>query len=575
MKSSWRTTPSSLRQILVSISAVAVWAYAGAAGCSSDSEGENDGDCDTRDGPPASGETLFAHVHYKDEADLQRVVQSYDVLEDADGEARWVSMLIDDPLKYEALVASGHRVDIVRREARHARLHLRSNTESAGIAGYPCYRTVEETHSALWQMASDYPHLAEVTSIGPSWKKKVGRGGYELLVLTLTNRAISAAKPILFVMGGLHPREYTTSETAVRFAEQMARGYGVDPDITWLLDHHELQVLPQANPDGRKIAEQGYYQRKNANDANGGRCADPPADDNHYGVDLNRNSSFRFNAGGSSADPCDEFYRGSGAASEPETDSLQKYLASIFADQRGPKIGDAAPSTASGVLITLHSFGRKVLYPWAWSAAAAPNAVQLATLGRKLGYLNGYTACQTGARGCLYVDSGSTDDWSYGELGIASYTIELGTDFFEKCAAYEQNVGPGNLKALLYAFKAARRPYQSPSGPDALQVIASPGSVVAGASVTLTATLDDTRFNGREPTQKIAAARYAVDGPSWSGGTTFAMRASDGAFDATREKVTASIDTTGWSSGRHIVLVEGRDVQGNWGVPSAVFVDVR
>ncbi|WP_394841786.1 peptidase M14 [Pendulispora brunnea] len=568
MKSAWCTSPS-VRRILVSISAVVLLAYGGAAGCSSDAVSSSDAE------PPASGEKLFTHVHYKDEADLQQLVQSYDALEQVDGEAGWVSVLIDEPSKYEALVASGHRVDIVRRETRTARMQLRANTESTAIAGYPCYRTVEETHSALQRIASEYPHLGKVTSIGPSWEKKAGRGGYDLLVLTLTNRAISTPKPALFVMGGLHPREYTTAETAMRFAEQMARGYGVDPDVTWLLDHHELHVLPQANPDGRKIAEQGYYQRKNANDGNGVRCSDPPADDNQYGVDLNRNGSFKFNGSGSSADPCDEFYRGPSAASEPETNGIQRYVASIFADQRGPKIGDAAPSTANGVLVTLHSFGQKILYPWAWSSSAPPNAVQLATLGRKLGYLSGYSACQTGARGCLYIDSGSTDDWSYGELGIASYTFEMGSDFFEKCATYEQSVAPGNLKALLYAFKVARRPYQTPSGPDVVQVTASPNSVVAGASITLTATADDTRYTGPEPTQRIAAARFTVDGPSWSGEIAIAMKSADGAFNAKLEKVTATLDTTGWSSGRHIVLVEGQDAQGNWGAPSAVFVDIR
>ena len=32
------------------------------------------------------------------------------------------------------------------------------------------------------------------------------------------------------------------------------------------------------------------------------------------------------------------------------------------------------------------------------------------------------------------------------------------------------------------------------------------------------------------------------------------------------------IDTTNWPPGRHLIMVESQDADGNWGVPSAVFV---
>ncbi|WP_394830133.1 peptidase M14 [Pendulispora rubella] len=560
-------SPKSFPRFVVALSALTTAACVGITGCSTDSE-------PSKDAPPSAGETIFTHVHYKDQADLQGLVHRYDVLEEVNGEEGWVAVLIDDPADYEALVASGHRVDIVERESKQQRLRLQSTAAATGIPGYSCYRTVEETHAALKQLASDYPNLAKVVNIGPTWNKQNRDAGYDMLVLALTNSAIAGPKPAFFLMGGIHAREYTTSETVLRFAEQMAKGYGSDPDATWLLDHYELHVLPQTNPDSRKVAEQGYYQRKNANDTNGGSCSVPPTLSNQYGTDLNRNSSFQFNTGGSSDEQCDQDYHGPSAKSEPETDNVQKYIASIFPDQRGPNTGDAAPLDASGVLITLHSYAQKVLYPWGWSASAPPNAAQLATLGRKFGYLNGYTACQVAAPGCMYVASGGTDDWSYGELGVASFTIEMGTAFFEKCSTYEQSVAPGNLSALRYAFKAARRPYQTPSGPESLQVTASPASVSAGASVTLTATADDTRYKGSEPTQTIAAAHYTVDAPSWASNATSAMDAADGAFDAKSEKLTATVDTTGWTSGRHIVFVESQDAKGNWGVPSSVFIDV-
>jgi hypothetical protein len=95
--------------------------------------------------------------------------------------------------------------------------------------------------------------------------------------------------------------------------------------------------------------------------------------------------------------------------------------------------------------------------------------------------------------------------------------------------------------------------------------------------VTLTAVIDDTRYDsdgwGDEPVQDIAAARYTVDVPSWVTGTiSHALSPSDGAFDSAAEAVQATVDTTHLSPGKHILFVEGRDAQGNWGVPTAVFL---
>jgi hypothetical protein len=52
------------------------------------------------------------------------------------------------------------------------------------------------------------------------------------------------------------------------------------------------------------------------------------------------------------------------------------------------------------------------------------------------------------------------------------------------------------------------------------------------------------------------------------------MNASDGAFNSAVEAVSATINTTGWSAGRHTIFVEAQDASGNWGVPSAVFVTI-
>jgi carboxypeptidase T len=138
---------------------------------------------------------------------------------------------------------------------------------------------------------------------------------------------------------------------------------------------------------------------------------------------------------------------------------------------------------------------------------------------------------------------------------------------------------PDNQAALLYAFKAARRPYQAPAGPDALNVSVAPSLVEPGAVVEVAALVDDTRHasagSSTQPAQNIAGARYTIDLPSWApGAVSVPMWADGGSFDAPQASVHASIDTIGWPPGRYLIFVEGQDADGNWGVPSAVFLNV-
>ena len=328
--------------------------------------------------------------------------------------------------------------------------------------------------------------------------------------------------------------------------------------------------MPQVNPDGRKMAEAGQLWRKNTDNNDG--CASS----SFWGTDLNRNSSFKWNNGGSSSNACNDTYRGPSAASEPETQAIETYAATIFPDQRGPNDSDAAPTTSEGIFISLHSYSQLVLYPWGFTTTPAPNAVGLQTLGRKFGFFNGYQVCNGPA--CLYGTSGTTDDYTYGAFGVASYTFELGQSFFEQCTFFQSDILPKNMPALYYAAKAARRPYQNPAGPDALNLTVSAATVAAGTPVALTATINDTRYNsngwGTEPTQAIQAARYTIDAPSWSGATPGAMTAVDGAFNSTQETVTAQIDTTLLPVGRHTIFVEGQDSAGNWGVMSSIFLTI-
>jgi carboxypeptidase T len=137
----------------------------------------------------------------------------------------------------------------------------------------------------------------------------------------------------------------------------------------------------------------------------------------------------------------------------------------------------AAPADASGVYLDIHSYSELVLWPWGFTSDVAPNGPALQTLGRKLAYFNGYEPDQSIG---LYPTDGTTVDFAYGDLGLAAYTFELGTAFFESCSLFEETIVPDNLPALLYAAKVARAPFLTPAGPEALDAAVAPASAGGG-----------------------------------------------------------------------------------------------
>jgi carboxypeptidase T len=453
-----------------------------------------------------------------------------------------------------------------------------ANAVIQSIPSFSCYETVEETFAAADGLIAAKPTLGSWVDAGDSWLKTQGAGGYDMRVLKLTNSAVAGAggsKPKLFVNSAIHAREYTTAPLVLEFARWLVNGHGSNADATWILDHHEVHLMLHTNPDGRKRAEGGLSWRKNVNN---NFCANT----NTRGIDLNRNFTYSWNSTngqGSSGDQCNLTYRGPSAGSEPETQAVQSYVRSLWPDRRGPLQTDAAPADTSGIHLDIHSYSQLVLWPWGTTSTPAPNGTALQTLGRKFAFFNGYTPQQ--AIG-LYPTDGTSDSVSYGELGVAAYTIELGTAFFESCTNYNNTIKPNNLPALIYAAKVVRTPYITPGGPDVSTLTlgggASAGGVTAGTAVALSASATDTRFNnsnGAEPTQAIAGAEAYIDLPPWqAGATAVALTASDGAFDATTESIGGSLNTSGLSVGPHIVYVRALDAGGTWGAVSAVFLNI-
>ncbi|HKJ17330.1 MAG TPA: M14 family zinc carboxypeptidase [Xanthomonadales bacterium] len=443
------------------------------------------------------------------------------------------------------------------------------------IPDRPCYRTVEQTYSDLESLANSNPSLAQWNDFGDSWEKTLGLGGYDLSVLVLTNAEVVGTKPVFMVIAASHARELTTSESVTRFGENLVADYGTDPNVTWMLDHFEIHIIPQHNPDGRKMAEAecsgGCFPgwRKNTNQ---NYCS--PGSSNR-GADLNRNSSSGFWGGPfSGGSQCGETYRGPSSASEPENTHLEAYIDSVFPDFRSVAPNDfvtPAENDANGVFISVHSAGDIAFYPWEGSNNVPPNLDGLRALAQKTGFASGFAACQNCFLGPA---SGTNVDYVYETRGIPSLTFETGSSFGETCQNFENIVLPETLAALSATLRHSYRSYQAPQGPDALE-ISFTSSPDGG---TLTATADDTRraVNGGgeplQPSQAISKVRYSIDEPPWIAAQTFPMNASDGVFDEPVEEATAGLSNGQISGAARMIFVFAEDADGNQGPPTAIWL---
>jgi len=518
------------------------------------------------------------------EADLSDLGARFDHL-GVYSEKEMVLLQADHREDLQWLLARGFAVEVDRE--RTATLEKIALYRSLGveqvnaIPGFECYRSVEEMLARGAELAAERPDLAEWVDVGDSWEKlNPGHGGpgYDILALRLTNRSLEGQKPALLVTGSTHAREYTTPELVTRFAELLVERYGVDADVTWLLDHHRIDLILVQNPDGRKRAETGLLWRKNADNF---ACANT----NSRGIDLNRNFDFMWGnsvCSGSSSSQCSEVYHGFSAGSEPETQATQAHMTAIFPDQRPDDEITPAPRDSEGIYLDIHSFGGDVLSSWGCVATIGPppgtNGDDICTLGRKYGHFTGYPA-RIGSTGPV---DGSSKDFSYGRLGVPGYTIELGTAFFEECPYFETVILEANLDALLQTAKSVRTSYLTPWGPDTLSLSVPPLPVAAGPPVDVTATVDDTRYGpaaglcvgAPTPIQTVAGAALYVDVPPWQAGAPIALSAADGAFDETVEEVEASLATGSLGPGRHLLYVQGQDAADDLGAVSAAFLHV-
>ena len=294
-----------------------------------------------------------------------------------------------------------------------------------GSWGYPDWAEVEQRLVTAQQSHGDLVTLEEV-----------GRSVHDRTIYSLRVASPgSEGAPVVWVVCGLHAREWTSPLACLHILESLLAEVRTDP----LLQRFHFHLLPLANPDGyvysmtRTGDPMDRLKRKNMA---GSGCYDPL----HDGVDLNRNFplgwnttegclSYRRSLEAYSSCPCSPSYPGPAPFSEPETQAVRAALA-------------AAPPW---LLLDIHGSQGAWLSPWAGKEGAGPPAWQLGFLTPLLEAEYGVRYSTGPASQLVGLVGGTLLDWVAGGLGVErTYAVELHS---------ECPVGEEGLAAALCLFQ--------------------------------------------------------------------------------------------------------------------------
>lgn len=307
------------------------------------------------------------------------------------------------------------------------------------------YHTFAEMQQEVDAVVAAHPQIASKFVAGKSYQ------GRDIIGVKISdNVATDEAEPEVLYIANIHARERLTAEQALDYIGQLTGRYGSDTRITNLVDSREIYVMPMVNPDGQVYdmtsdTQPGQMWRKNLQ-PNG----------TSTGTDLNRNFDYNWGCcGGSSGDGDSETYRGTGPESAPETRVIANFVRSrVVGGKQQLKI-----------FLDIHTVAELVLWPFGFTyddtvpgAMSSDEEATHRTIGRELAGSNGFTPQQSSD---LYITDGTTDDWTFGEQRIFSFTFELGGDsFYPPVSAIDREV-QRSRDSLLRLAEYADCPYRA------------------------------------------------------------------------------------------------------------------
>lgn len=269
------------------------------------------------------------------------------------------------------------------------------------------YLTYDEFLKEIDSMQLLYPDLISAKAAISNFTTYEGRPIYHLKMSDQVS-VNENEKEILFTALH-HAREAASLSQMIYFMWHLLEQYGVDPEITYLLDNSAIYFVPMLNPDGYIYNETqqpnggGMWRKNRRNNGDGS-----------YGVDLNRNYGYQYGGLGTSSSGSSDVYKGTGAFSEPETQAI-KWLCEQHQFEYA---------------LNYHSHGNLLLFPFGFdNNQFTPDHNYYLKIADFMTWQNGYTDQISSA---LYPAAGDSDDWMYGEQAskdkIFAFTPEIGAD---------------------------------------------------------------------------------------------------------------------------------------------------
>lgn len=298
-----------------------------------------------------------------------------------------------------------------------------------------------EAIAALQEMADKNPDIAKISSIGKSID------GRDILAIHINTspealESGTSGKPGVIFMGAHHAREHLSVEIPLMLVQYLLDNRR-DPKIAALLDTRDIWVIPMVNPDGAEWdISSGKYRWWRKNRRNNGNGT--------FGVDLNRNYGFKWGTGGSDTDPASDVFMGKTPFSEPETQAVRAFVEAHL---------------NAKVLLSFHTFSELILYPWGHTYDSVGSNRDLQVFEKMATTMAQWNKYKPQQSSDLYIASGDTTDWAYGEHGIFAFTFELSPKSMFEGGFYPgarviDRVFQDNLKPCLYLIDVADDPYK-------------------------------------------------------------------------------------------------------------------
>jgi carboxypeptidase T len=389
----------------------------------------------------------------------------------------------------------------------------RPTQEQAVILAFPpadsAYHDYAEMVAEIQQAEADHGAIFDLFSLGISYQ------GRDIWAGKISDDvATDEAEPEILFTHHQHAREHLTVEMALYTLRMLTDEYGVDPQITDLVDNREVWMVFDVNPDGGEydIATGTYRSWRKNRQPNSGSSA--------VGTDLNRNWGYRWGCcGGSSGTFSSETYRGASAFSAPETSVVRDFVNSRVINGK----------QQISVAIDFHTYQELILWPYGYTTTDIPADMTaddrntMAAMGQAMAATNGYTPEQASD---LYITDGTINDWLYAQHGILNYTFEMYPRTSTQGGFYPPDeVIPAqtsrNRDAVLYLIEQATCPYNAIGKGNEYCVATSTGfrSPTAQNAVT-SGSGDNNGFQTNAANALLDDGLYAVDTNSGSNNNT-------------------------------------------------------